>query len=109
MSRETKKFLTQKTAIPQDYGRSGRLPALAAKIPQSHLAFFGSFLGMVAYALVHRHRRIVKRNLKFTHPDWSSSRIQEMSLRVFQNFGITALEILQISFMRYGSIQQLIS
>jgi KDO2-lipid IV(A) lauroyltransferase len=43
------------------------------------------------------HRRIVRRNLKFIHPDWPPEKIRELSKSVFQNLGITTAEILQMT------------
>ena len=43
------------------------------------------------------HRRIVRRNLKFVYPEWTLKRIKETSLKIFQNIGITFIEICQIA------------
>ncbi|MFP3870722.1 MAG: lysophospholipid acyltransferase family protein [Syntrophobacteria bacterium] len=74
---------------------------LIAGIPQKPVHTAGSFLGLLAYILDRRHRRIVRRNLQFTHPEWSQDRIRELSRAVFQNVGVTILETCQIlSFSR---------
>jgi KDO2-lipid IV(A) lauroyltransferase len=57
----------------------------------------GKTLGLIMYGLDVRHRRIVRRNLKFAYPEWDWSKILRLTRRIFQNFGITALEIIQIS------------
>jgi Kdo2-lipid IVA lauroyltransferase/acyltransferase len=49
------------------------------------------------YGIDVRHRRIVRRNLKFVYPEWSTERVKRKSKRVFQNLGITILEICQMS------------
>jgi KDO2-lipid IV(A) lauroyltransferase len=79
------------------HGFFGTLSALIAGIPQRHIAGAGRFVGLLAYVTDGRHRRIVRRNLQFIHPEWSSARIQRLSERVFQNMGITFLEICQMT------------
>ena len=86
----------QKNKPPMPRTLSGKLLSLVTGIPQKHLVFVGNLLGVLVYAIDYRHRRIVARNLKFTHSDWSATRIRKLSIRVFQNFGITVLEILQL-------------
>ncbi|MBN1931770.1 MAG: hypothetical protein JW786_09210 [Desulfobacterales bacterium] len=57
----------------------------------------GNLLGTLAFSLDIRHRRIVRRNLKFAYPQWSWDLIQKHSKRIFQNMGITILEIFQMA------------
>lgn len=75
------------------------LISFIAGIPQKHVVRAGRILGTFAYILDTRHRRIVKRNLRFTHPGWSVGQIRVLSKGVFQNLGITVLEILQMRFL----------
>jgi len=78
----------------------GLLPMLTGfivSIPQKHVARAGRLLGMFVYIVDLRHRRITRRNLQFTHPEWSRESIQKLSRRVFQNIGITFLEICQMT------------
>lgn len=78
----------------------GLLPLLTGfivSIPQKHVARAGRLLGMFVYIVDLRHRRITRRNLQFTHPEWSRESIQKLSRRVFQNIGITFLEICQMT------------
>ncbi len=89
---------------PKPQGISGNLSLLFANIPQRYLFFLGKLVGTIVYALDHRHRLIVARNLKFIHSGWSKTRIRKLSLHVFQNFGITALEILQLSCLSGADI-----
>lgn len=77
----------------------GNLRNLAANIPRSHLVLLGKGLGIIAFVIAHRHRRIVSSNLKFIHPRWSRNRIQKLSRDIFKNFGIAILEILQLACM----------
>lgn len=82
-------------------GFNGTLTAFIASIPQKHIVSVGKLLGMLVYFVDLRHRRIVRRNLQFVHPEWSQDRIQKLSKRVFENLGVTLLEICQMtSFSR---------
>ncbi|MCK4389171.1 MAG: hypothetical protein KAV83_02885 [Desulfobacterales bacterium] len=78
------------------HGFFGTFTAFIASMPQKHIAGVGKLVGTLAYILDRRHRRIVKRNLQFTHPEWSRDRIQRLYKRVFQNMGVTVLEICQM-------------
>jgi len=75
-------------------------------IPQKRIYAMGKVLGGLAYCLDNRHRRIVRRNLAFTHPEWPRSCIREVSRRVFQNAAATLLEILQISSFSKVDVQK---
>lgn len=78
-------------------GFPGTLTAFIADIPQKHIAGVGKLLGMLVYIVDLRHRRIVRRNLQFAHPQWSLDRVRRLSKLVFQNLGITLLEICQMT------------
>jgi KDO2-lipid IV(A) lauroyltransferase len=69
-----------------------------AAIPKDVLYFWGKILGALIYCLDIPHRRIVTRNLKFAYPEWANDEICRVSRRIFQNLGITILEILQTAF-----------
>jgi KDO2-lipid IV(A) lauroyltransferase len=73
------------------------LVSFVGQIPQKYIVTAGKLLGILAYVLDRRHQRIVKRNLEFTHPEWPRDRIRELSKDVFQNMGITLLEICQMT------------
>jgi KDO2-lipid IV(A) lauroyltransferase len=81
---------------------------LAAYLPKRGMALLGKALGMAAYAADARHRRIVRRNLRFAFPDWYPSRVEEVSRQVFENVGITALEILQMLFLSREDILRMV-
>ena len=85
----------QRLRKAQDF--NGTLTAFIASIPQKHIASVGKILGMLVYFVDLRHRRIVRRNLQFVHPEWSQDRIQKLSKRVFENLGVTVLEICQMT------------
>ncbi|RLB60176.1 MAG: hypothetical protein DRG80_05685, partial [Deltaproteobacteria bacterium] len=76
---------------------SGKFAPFIASIPHKRIASIGRALGMFMYGMDVRHRRIVRRNLKFVYPGWSPERVKKVSQCVFQNLGITILEICQIA------------
>jgi KDO2-lipid IV(A) lauroyltransferase len=73
-----------------------RLKALIAQIPRNHLLFFGKILGKLLYYLAPHHRRIVRRNLRFSHIVSSPEQQLHMEKSIFQHFGITLIELLQM-------------
>jgi KDO2-lipid IV(A) lauroyltransferase len=75
----------------------GALAAFIAEISAPKIQRVGKFMGTLAFYLDVPHRRIVRRNLKFIHPDWSPQKIRQLSKRIFQNIGITITEILQMT------------
>ncbi|MCP4681364.1 MAG: hypothetical protein GY864_03425 [Desulfobacterales bacterium] len=77
--------------------RRNRSGTFIAYIPKKTIVNIAKLLGILAYFLDRRHRRIVKRNLKFTHPEWSEDHIQKFSRLIFQNMGTTFLEICQMT------------
>jgi KDO2-lipid IV(A) lauroyltransferase len=82
----------------QATGDSGSIVKhIIGKIPRRHILTLGRLLGSAAYFLDVPHRRIVRRNLKFTHPDWTDDKIETISRRVFQNLGISLFEFLQLA------------
>jgi KDO2-lipid IV(A) lauroyltransferase len=73
------------------------LKAFIAQIPKTHLLFFGKMLGNLLYYLAAPQRRIVRRNLQFSHVESSPQQLQSLSKRIFRHFGITILELLQMT------------
>jgi KDO2-lipid IV(A) lauroyltransferase len=82
------------------------LKSFVAKIPDAHLLFFGKILGNILYHIVVPQRRIVRRNLLFSLDESAPQQIQSMIKRIFQHFGITTLELLQMACL---SKQELVS
>jgi KDO2-lipid IV(A) lauroyltransferase len=74
----------------------GKFAIFIAGVPHNRIASIGKALGMLMYGIDVRHRRVVRRNLKFVYPEWSPERVKKVSKRVFQNLGITILEICQM-------------
>ena len=68
-----------------------------AKIPQKKIIRLGKSLGLLIYNIDIRHRRIVRRNLKFAFPEWSWAQILHVTRRVFENFGVAIFDIIQLS------------
>jgi len=68
-----------------------------ANITPTKIERLGKSLGFLIYALDIRHRRIVRRNLKFAFPDWPWDRVLDVTRRVFENLGIAIFEIIQLS------------
>jgi len=86
-------------------GRAGKnLNRLVARIGRKHVLRIGKLLGRLAYVLDVPHRRIVRRNLAFAYPDWSHTKIKRISGRIFQNLGITFVEILQLFVLSKADI-----
>ena len=54
-------------------------------------------LGNLLYYLAAPQRRIVRRNLQFSHIESSPQQLQSLSKRIFRHFGITILELLQMT------------
>jgi KDO2-lipid IV(A) lauroyltransferase len=67
------------------------------QIPKRHILFMGKLFGSFLYSFDVPHHRIVRRNLQFSYPEWSRNQIRGLSKRIFQHFGITILEILQVA------------
>ena len=76
-----------------------KIALLFAGLSQKHIRSAGTLLGTLAYMFDMRHRRIVRRNLHFAYPDLTRKKIKQMSKGVFQNMGITFLEICQIPYL----------
>lgn len=59
----------------------------------------GRWIGRLVGALDVGHRRVVRRNLRFIHPDWPPERVAAMTREVFENLGMMAVEILAMRRM----------
>jgi KDO2-lipid IV(A) lauroyltransferase len=76
-----------------------------AEIPHRKIRQMGKLLGWCIYACDARHRRIVRRNLKFAFPEWTWQRVHRVTRQVFENFGIAVLEIIQVNCFSRDQIQ----
>lgn len=102
----SKKNATRPEAIMQLDSNRGGLGSFIARIPKNYITGLGKILGYFLYFLDLSHRRIVRCNLQFIHPEWSRNQIKNQAKRIFQHLGITLLEFLQ---MAYLSTEELIS
>lgn len=82
------------------------MKSFIAQIPKAYLLFFGKILGNLLYYLALRQRRIVNRNLRFSLVESSPQQTKIRAKRIFQHFGITILELLQMANL---SQQELVS
>jgi KDO2-lipid IV(A) lauroyltransferase len=80
-----------------EFKRSG-LATFIAQIPKPLISRLGKILGHLLYYVDVPHRRIVRRNLQFIHPEWSADQFRSLSVRTFKHFGITILEMVQMYF-----------
>ncbi len=87
-------------------GLSGSIKKFIVSIPKNYIIKTGNILGSIAYLLDARHRRIVRRNLKFANPEWPLDKINKISRKTFQNTGITVLEICQMTCFSKEDILQ---
>ena len=65
---------------------------------------FGKLFGILVYVLAVQQRRLVLRNLRFCYPEWHDDQIKELSRRVFENFGITFIEVCQSAFVSWEKL-----
>jgi KDO2-lipid IV(A) lauroyltransferase len=72
------------------------LKSIIAQISKAHLLFLGRLLGNLLYYLAARWRIVVRRNLQFAYTRSSPEQIQRQAKHVFQHFGISILELLQM-------------
>jgi KDO2-lipid IV(A) lauroyltransferase len=77
---------------------SERLRRFIVQIPRSYILRLGRLTGDMWRLVDVPRRRTVVRNLEFTHPHLSRAEIHCLCRRVFQQFGITFLEICQMGF-----------
>jgi KDO2-lipid IV(A) lauroyltransferase len=80
---------------PNDF--HSKFASFVASIQYQHIASIGRALGLLLYFIDVRHRRIVRRNLKFIYPEWKHDHVQKMSKCIFQSLSITLLEICQMT------------
>jgi KDO2-lipid IV(A) lauroyltransferase len=64
----------------------------------------GRFLGALLFAFAVPQRRIIQRNLHFAFPEFTRRRIRRTTRGVFQNYGITLVEVLQMGFFSRDQI-----
>lgn len=73
------------------------IKGLIARVPKRYVISLGKLLGDILFLADVHDRRLVLRNLRFIHTDFSQDQIRHMSRRIFQHLGITFLETCQIA------------
>lgn len=73
------------------------LRSLIARIPKRYIISLGKLLGSILLLVDVHDRRLVLRNLRFIHTDFSQKQIRQLCRRIFQHLGITFLETCQIA------------
>jgi KDO2-lipid IV(A) lauroyltransferase len=66
----------------------------------------GRILGRGLYIFDVHHRQIVRRNLEFAYPELERHQLGDLARRVFQNYGTTILETLQLGIMTRHDIER---
>jgi KDO2-lipid IV(A) lauroyltransferase len=74
-----------------------KLKGLIARIPKRYVISLGKLLGGILLLVDVHDRRLVLRNLRFIHSDFSQDQIRQLCRRIFQHLGITFLETCQIA------------
>jgi KDO2-lipid IV(A) lauroyltransferase len=101
-----KNEMEHQSKMSKPNGLSGSIKTFIVGIPKKYIVKVGNILGGLAYLIDARHRRIVKRNLQFVHPEWPLDNINRISIKTFQSIGITVLEILQMTCFSKEDILQ---
>ena len=61
----------------------GKFTTFIASVPYKRISSIGRVLGMLMYGIDVRHRRILRRNLKFVYPEWPPERVKKSFPGVF--------------------------
>jgi KDO2-lipid IV(A) lauroyltransferase len=77
---------------------------LVAQLSPRWIQRAGTLLGLIFYAIDRPHRHIVERNLGFAYPEFSAARIRATSRGVFQNLGMTLLEMTRMTCWSPGDL-----
>jgi KDO2-lipid IV(A) lauroyltransferase len=93
------KYMLDPEGINQINTHRNGLKNLIVQIPKTRILRLGKVLGNFLYYVDVPHRRIARRNLHFSHPAWSRNQVRHVLKRFCQHFGITVLEILQMSLL----------
>jgi len=101
-----KNKMQHRSKMSKSNSLSGSIKSFIVNVPKNYIVKAGNILGSIAYLLDARHRRIVKRNLKFAYPEWPLDKINKISIKTFQNVGITVLEIGQMTCFSKKDILQ---
>ena len=67
---------------------------------------FGKLFGTLVYVLAVQRRRLALRNLRFCYPEWHDVQLRKLARRVFENFGITFVEVCQSAFISWEKLSR---
>lgn len=68
-------------------------------LPMGAAQKLGAGLGLLAYALSARYRRVAIANLQRAFPDWTPEQARATARRVFRNFGVSMAEFFKAPTM----------
>jgi KDO2-lipid IV(A) lauroyltransferase len=72
---------------------------LVSNLPRKHVLSLGKLLGVILQAVGLPHRRLVRRNLRFCYPQLTLKERRHLTRRIFNDSGITLLEIFQLYYL----------
>jgi KDO2-lipid IV(A) lauroyltransferase len=75
-------------------------------LPMGAAQRLGAGLGLLAYALSRRYRRVAIRNLQRAFPDWTPAQARATARRVFRNFGVSMAEFFKAPSRTRAQIEQ---
>ncbi|MDW8107678.1 MAG: lysophospholipid acyltransferase family protein [Armatimonadota bacterium] len=82
---------------------------LFQRLPLRWAQQIGASLGLLAYALAVRYRRVAVQNLMRAFPDWTPAQVRTVARRVFRNFGVGLAEFFKAPTMTRSQIEQILS
>ncbi|MCS7208645.1 MAG: hypothetical protein NZ874_03655, partial [Fimbriimonadales bacterium] len=68
----------------------------------------GAGLGLLAYALSTRYRRVTLQNLHRAFPDWTPAQVRAVARRVFRHFGVSLAEFFKAPTLSREQMEQLL-
>ena len=90
--------MTTSSIIPRPPDRQrGWIQNMIARLPVPVVRMVGAFIGTLWYAVHSIHRNTVKRNIAFAFHEWSPEKVQKTAQQAFRHFGVTLIEIVQLS------------
>ncbi|MCX7925512.1 MAG: lysophospholipid acyltransferase family protein [Fimbriimonadales bacterium] len=79
---------------------------LFRRLPMDAAQRLGAGLGLLAYALSARYRRMAIHNLQRAFPDWTPAQARATARRVFRNFGVSMAEFFKAPSMTRAQIER---
>ncbi|MFQ3610498.1 MAG: lysophospholipid acyltransferase family protein [Fimbriimonadales bacterium] len=75
-------------------------------VPMDMAIRLGAGLGLIAYTLSRRYRRIATQNLQRAFPEWTPAQARATTKRVFRNFGVALAEFLKAPSLSRADIEK---